>query len=601
MKRLASLSLFAALAWVPACGDDTGGGTPDAPVGFPDAMVTPDSSVPTPDASPDADVPTPDAREPDAMVPLVGIADARGVADGATSVSIEDVLVTYKKVAIGNDVAGFFIQSVQTGPALFIAVDPTGLTPEPQVGDNVTFTITEMGTSGMLRQATMITNLTVNSSGNDVTGLVQDVTAAGDLVSAIGDYESELITGTFTVVDAFGSAGSEHVAATIENTTITGDTNLKLRLPVALQDVYGFENTCSVTVSNVPMWRFVATAQVSAWDASELTATCPAPTVVSATATSATTVDVVFSRGINAATIVTPATQFTITGGTIGLVVSMASVNGRTVTLTTTPQSPGESYTVTVDTSVMDVLGVGIGTPDNTTFNGFGTPESVCNDGLDDDSDGFVDCQDANCAADAACAWGNQLYLWEVDADQSGTDALEFVEIWNNTGGSVDLAAGNYYLLYVNGSNIRTYNALALTGTIGAGDVFVIGPSTAPILADQVVSGTEQIQNGADGFLLVQCATCTDAATDFPTTFVVPSGALGTTFTTAGGATATKIDGVAYDTSDADIPGLMDAVGVTVQYNENSGTNGLTDSLHRTSLTGWTALPSDPQNTGLQP
>lgn len=585
MKRLSLLCLPLALAMAPACGDDGGNGGPDARP-LVDAMLTPDGMLPDAgaDAGDDPDAMNgSDAAPPDAMLPLVGIGDARSAPDGAVDVSIEDVYVTYTKPAIGNDVAGFFVQLDQTGPALFVAVAPDTLTPEPAVGDIVSFTITEMGTAGMLRQATAISGLTVTSSGNDLSGLVQDVSAAADLVSAIGDYEAELITGTFTVTGAAATAGSGHMAAPIDSSAITANEDLLLRVPADLQDVYAFEADCVVTVTAVPMWRYNADAQVSVWEAGDFTATCPAPTVLAAVATSATTVELVFTRGIDATTITDPAAQFTFSGGA-GLTASAAAVSGRTVTVTTGAQVEGESYTVTVASSIEDLLGAGVGTPNSSIFLGYGAPEAVCNDGLDDDIDGFVDCQDADCSANAQCAWAAQLYLWEVDADTTGSDVAEFIELRNMAAADVDLS--DYYLVLLNGgaTDDVSYRTIELTGTLATGALFIAG--NAGVTAADVTFPDGTLQNGADGVLLVQCATCTGASD-------IPNGTdVGTAATfTVGAHTVTKIDGLAYDTADADDAVLMEKVGVVVQYDEAANGTKDTDSLQRTSLTSWIAAP----------
>ncbi len=226
------------------------------------------------------------------------------------------------------------------------------------------------------------------------------------------------------------------------------------------------------------------------------------------------------------------------------------------------------------------------------------TAELVCDDRIDDDADGFTDCLDTECAADAACQFLTQLYIWEVDADDTSTDDLEFVEILNNTGATVDLAAGSYYLVLVNGSDYLTYNAFRLTGTVAAGDVFVVGSGTLIPAADQVIGATNVIQNGPDGVLIVRCPTCEGAAIDFPSDTDPGTTA---TFITGGGATATKIDGVVHHTGDAFDTTLQAKVGVTTQFDE--GANGLkdTESIHRTSLTGFSTMLAAPSVAGIEP
>lgn len=378
--RLVRFALYAAivastlsLGALAGCGDDGGGDDagagPDGSVT--DASVT-DAAAPTFDGAPAPDAaPQYDATPPFDATPPAGIVEARAAADGAVDVDIYSVWVTYEKAAIGNDVAGFFIQDVAAGPALFIAVDPATLSPVPAVGDDVSFTITEMGTANGLRQATMVTGVVVHSTGNDVTALTQDVSAAADVVSAVGDYESELATVSGTVASAFSASDLDHVEAAIETAGVTGDGDYRLRLPTSVADDLALENGCTFTSFNTPLWRTDAVAQVSAWSLSEVDgANCSAPVVVGAVATSDTTVVVELSRAVDAGSIVDVPNQFSVDNG---LTTSAASVSGRFVTVTTSTQSVGTTYTLTVAASVLDIFDTGVDTNANTAmFQGYG-------------------------------------------------------------------------------------------------------------------------------------------------------------------------------------------------------------------------------------
>ncbi len=149
----------------------------------------------------------------------------------------------------------------------------------------------------------------------------------------------------------------------------------------------------------------------------------------------------------------------------------------------------------------------------------------------------------------------------------------------------------------VNGSDDASSDAYKLTGTIAADGLFVVLSDDATLAADQAVGSSNLIQNGADGVMLVQCQTCTDVATDFPQDVDVGTAA---TFTTAGGQTATKLDGLAYDTNDADDAGVLAAVLTAVQFNEGENGNQATESNNRTSLTGWNALLANPGVSGVE-
>lgn len=526
------------------------------------------------------------------LSPSEEIAAVRATSDGTGyTLPVGNVWVTYVKAALGDDVAGFFVQAEQSGPALFVSVDPQTLNPVPAVGDDVSFTVTEIETVEARRQIAAITGWAVNTSGHDVTTLTQGVSTATDLVSALGDYEVELISLDATIVGAGVYGGAGHTRHYIDTAGIVGDNDLMLRLSDTLATTLDLEPGCLVSVSDTPLWRYYTDAQVSAYAMSDIAVTsCPPPQVLSAGTTGDQTVVITMSRDIAPASITDASTQITFDNG---LSATGAAVNGKEITVMTSAQTAGATYIVTVANTVTDTRGVGVDPAANTAaFLGFGTPvfEAPCNDGIDGDGDGYIDCLDADCAGDAACSWGSQLYLWELDADQPGADTAEFVEIWNNTGAMVDFdGADRYFLILINGSTIGAYDQFLLTGTVAAGDVFVVGNTAG---ADMVLGGA--IQNDAEGILLVQCNTCSDVMTDFPDGWV-PSGY--PNYTSGNGRAVTWIDSIAHDSGDADIPALMTALGVTLQFNEGSGTAA---GLQRTSPGNWTqALPS-PGMTGIE-
>lgn len=300
---------------------------------------------------------------------------ARDAADGTATLPIDDAVVTYVKPATGSETAGFFVQAEQTGPALFIAVDPATLTPTPAVGDVVSFQIDAMATVDGHREAMTISGLAVASSGHDVSFLAQEVSTATDLVSALDSYESELIMLTATAAADFTFAGGGHESAPIDTAGITGNTELRLRVPSTLSDALDLVQSCDFAITGV-MWRFNTQAQPSIYRSTEISITrCPAPTVVGAVATSPTEVRVSFDRQIDPASITDAATQITFTGG---LTASAASVSGRDVIVTTSAQVGGMAYDVTVANSVTDFVGSGVDTGANTaSFFGYLDPAVV--------------------------------------------------------------------------------------------------------------------------------------------------------------------------------------------------------------------------------
>jgi hypothetical protein len=401
---------------------------------------------------------------------------ARSAADGGVSLPIT-AYATYTKVLIGGDPAGFFVQAEAAGPALFVAVDPATLLPVPAPGDLVSFTVTTMGTLNSLRQATAISGYTVDSSGNSIAGLLQDVSAAADLVSALDSYESEFITLDGTVTGTFAVSGPDFVSAVIETAGVTGDANLRLRIPVTLQASLGIDQNCTFTLNGTPLWRFSTQAQPSAWAAGDISLnSCPAPQVTGATTPGATTVRVSFGRDIDPASVLANGSQFTFDGGLTAL--AAALVTASTVEVTTSSQTPGLGYTVTVAGTVTDTLGTGVdGAANSATFTGY-------------DPSGAV------------------LVINEVDYDQPSTDTDEFVEILNPTGSAVDLT--NLALVLVNGGTGQDYSIIDLSaaGSLAAGDYLVVGSATVANVDIAFGAAANNIQNGPpDGVAIVNTAT----------------------------------------------------------------------------------------------
>jgi hypothetical protein len=303
------------------------------------------------------------------------IAAARAVPDGATNLSIDRATVTYVKALLGSDLAGFFIQGSKPGPALFIAVDPAGLTPQPVAGDEVTFTITQMGTSQGLRQASQISNYVRHAALKPLAGLVQPASSVTDLVTAVDSYESELISLNGVITGSFGAAGTGFESAIIDTVGISGNSNFRLRLPAALRASEDLVTGCEFSLGPTPLWRSLAQAQASAWLAADVAATsCPAPTVGSAIAQSVNSVVIEFSRQLDPNSVQSDGSQFLFDND---LVATAASVSGRQVTLTTTAQVPAQDYLVMVQNTVTDTLGSSLQLPSSAVFQGYFQPAQV--------------------------------------------------------------------------------------------------------------------------------------------------------------------------------------------------------------------------------
>jgi hypothetical protein len=338
MPRLIVVSV-AAFA-IAACGDNNSA-KPDAP-----------------SSSSHVDAPPIDAFQfLDAPADPTGIATAIGTPDGTTNVSINNVTVTYIKpfFSTPDDPAGFTIQANQQGPGLFVEVDPSTLTPAFAVGDVASFTITEMTTVATERRAETISNTSRSATGTNVSALARDVSNAADLLANIGAYDSTLVSVAGTFGKSFANSGTGFQSAEIDTVAITGQTGLTFRVPATLVDQLDMAQACTVTATDIPFDRFNSTAELGAYSTSDFVMnTCPAPVIASALATSATTVNVTFTRRIDPTTLDVTGSQFTLDGG---VTVTAAALSARTITLTTSAQTPNTTYTLNVGTGLADLMG----------------------------------------------------------------------------------------------------------------------------------------------------------------------------------------------------------------------------------------------------
>jgi predicted extracellular nuclease len=162
----------------------------------------------------------------------------------------------------------------------------------------------------------------------------------------------------------------------------------------------------------------------------------------------------------------------------------------------------------------------------------------------------------------------------ELDADQSGTDSAEFIELYD--GGLGESSLAGYSLVFYNGSNDKSYRTVDLNNfTSNAEGYFVIcGDDSLVDHCDLDLStNTNLIQNGADAVALYQAD-----ASAFPN---------GTQVTNAN-----LVSALVYDTNDSDDVGLSVLLTAdTVQINENDGGNKDFESIQACSE--WTtALPT---------
>jgi hypothetical protein len=289
----------------------------------------------------------------------------RATMDGSgLALPVQGVYVTYTKPLLGMDLAGFFVQAEANGPAIFVAIDPATLAQPPQVGDEIDFTVTDVGTTAGLRQVTGIMNDMIITSGNSIDPLITDVNMSTDLVTNLAAYESRVIRLTGDL-GMFANASFPQVAAPIKTMGLD-DPNLRLRLPEPVRAQFDLAPACTVSVDYGVMWRFNTVAQPSVYSAADLTnITCPAPTVVGAVPPAVNQVIVTFDRLLDPATV--DIGDFVFDNGLTALAVM---VNGSTVTVTTNDQVAGTTYTLTVN-GLNDVLGTMVGMPNMAMFGAF--------------------------------------------------------------------------------------------------------------------------------------------------------------------------------------------------------------------------------------
>jgi hypothetical protein len=291
-----------------------------------------------------------------------------GNAAGGAAVDIFGAVVTYLKPAVDSDSAGFFVQVSAQGPAIFVAVNPTTLTPTPKPGDVVSFRATALGTLFRLAQITALTSWKVATDGGvSVVGLVQNLSGATDLVSNLDGYESELVELHGTIDGGFVTRGGYETA--FFATTALASANVRVRLASALRDDKDVGPTCDVNLGPAPLWRQDSQAQPSAWMGPDLTVnSCGPLAVVAARAAAGDKVRVAFSRKVLAASVLTDGTQFVLDGG---LTASAAAVAARHADVTTSSQDAGLMYSVTVASTVTDLLGGALGAANTATFCGY--------------------------------------------------------------------------------------------------------------------------------------------------------------------------------------------------------------------------------------
>ncbi|MFY8078508.1 MAG: endonuclease I, partial [Flavobacteriales bacterium] len=151
-----------------------------------------------------------------------------------------------------------------------------------------------------------------------------------------------------------------------------------------------------------------------------------------------------------------------------------------------------------------------------------------------------------------------QVVINEVDADQFGTDAAEFIEIYGTPGQSLN----GMVMVWFNGATSTSYKTTDLTGyNIPASGYFVIGNAGVPNVNLTFAGNT--LQNGADA-IAIYSAT-------------IASWPNGTAASTTG-----LVDAVVYGTADPDATTLLNTLTAgQPQVDELAATSTLNNSSSR--------------------
>jgi hypothetical protein len=159
-----------------------------------------------------------------------------------------------------------------------------------------------------------------------------------------------------------------------------------------------------------------------------------------------------------------------------------------------------------------------------------------------------------------------QVVINELDTDTPSTDDKEFVELKSTV---PNFSLDGYFLVFFNGNPTSTtanksYLTIYLGGlTTDANGIIVIGNSAVSPTPNKIFPDNV-IQNGADGVAIYRAGLST-----------YPDNTLATK--------TNLVDALLYDTNDPDAVGLMDLLGVSVQYNEGQNNLQETQSIQRKS------------------
>lgn len=153
-------------------------------------------------------------------------------------------------------------------------------------------------------------------------------------------------------------------------------------------------------------------------------------------------------------------------------------------------------------------------------------------------------------------AFAQDIVINEVDADQSGTDTAEFIELYD--GGVGNTSLDGMVVVLFNGSDDASYLAFDLDGfSTDENGLFVLGnPGVPNVSLEFSPGGSGAIQNGADAVALFN-----GDATDFPNDTPVTTDDL--------------IDAVVYGTNDSEDFDLLDVLTPGQDQLNDTGTESM--------------------------
>lgn len=294
-----------------------------------------------------------------------------------------------------------------------------------------------------------------------------DAAAASDTtpptVSITDPSEGARINGTYAVVaDAADNVAIDRVEFYYDTVNLIGSDNTG---PTPYSTPW---DTTSVTDGTYALTAIAYDTSTNSTTSAAINVTVDntSPTVVSAAAASATTVDVLFSENINGITV--DSSYFTVNNG---LSVTGATLQGdnRTVRLTTSTQTSALLYTVTVKNTsptVEDLAGNILGTPNTADFTGYEVDTTPPNVSITDPANGAFIKGAYAVLADATDNVGvNRVEFYYNGGNLIGTDntpPTPFTVSWDTTvvtDGAYSLTA----TAYDNANNNATSAAVNVT------------------------------------------------------------------------------------------------------------------------------------------